>query len=58
VEPDDAVKNIIAAHGGEDFWNGFEALEAEISAAMPPGIIWLPRLSSCGMGFDLKCWIP
>ncbi|MEE4262943.1 MAG: hypothetical protein V2I56_09650 [Desulfobacteraceae bacterium] len=33
MEPNDAVKNIIAAHGGEDFWNGLEALEAEISAS-------------------------
>jgi len=33
VDPSEAVKNIIAAHGGEDFWNGLEALEAEISTA-------------------------
>ena len=33
MDPTEAVKNIIAAHGGEDFWNGLEALEAEISAS-------------------------
>ncbi len=30
---DETIKKIIDAHGGEDFWNGLEALEAEISAA-------------------------
>jgi hypothetical protein len=33
MDPNEAVNNIIAAHGGEDFWNGLEALEAEISAS-------------------------
>jgi len=33
MDPSEAVKNIIAAHGGEDFWNGLESLEAEISAS-------------------------
>ena len=33
MDPDEAVNNIIAAHGGEDFWNGLVALEAEISAS-------------------------
>ena len=33
MDPDQAVKNIIAVHGGEDFWNGLEALEAEISVS-------------------------
>ena len=31
--PDEAIKNIIAAHGGEEFWKGIEALEAEISTS-------------------------
>jgi hypothetical protein len=33
MEPNNAVKNIIDAHGGEDFWNRIEALEAEISTS-------------------------
>ena len=33
MDPSEAVKNIIAAHGGEDFWNGLESLEAEISVS-------------------------
>ena len=30
---DEAIKNIIAAHGGETLWKGIETLEAEISAS-------------------------
>jgi hypothetical protein len=33
MDPNAAVQKIIAAHGGGDFWNGIEALEAEISAS-------------------------
>ena len=33
MEANDAVKKIITAHGGEEFWNGLDALEAEISAS-------------------------
>ncbi|MBW2439506.1 MAG: hypothetical protein JRH12_03450 [Deltaproteobacteria bacterium] len=33
MDPNAAVKNIIAAHGGEDIWTGIEALEAEISTS-------------------------
>ena len=33
MDPKEAAKNIIAAHGGENFWNRLEALEAESSAA-------------------------
>jgi len=33
MDPSEAVKNIVAAHGGEDFWNDLEALEAEISVS-------------------------
>jgi hypothetical protein len=33
VEPADAVQKIINAHGGEEFWNGLDALDAEISTS-------------------------
>lgn len=33
MEPNEAVKDIIAAHGGENFWRGIEFLEAEISTS-------------------------
>jgi hypothetical protein len=33
MNPNEAVQKIIAAHGGEKFWNSLTALEAEISAS-------------------------
>ncbi len=33
MDPNEAVQNFIAAHGGEKFWNSLTALDAEISAS-------------------------
>jgi len=33
MDPQAAINKIIAAHGGTDFWNGIQSLEAEISTS-------------------------